>query len=71
MLVIAAVLLSNTALSFLPRWPTTLLWLANLAAVLYGYLQFSRAGVRVTGMSKDVWSRRRMVYRDVFGLGRR
>jgi hypothetical protein len=71
MLVIAVVLLSNIALPFLPRWTPTLLLLAYLAAVLYGYLQFNRAGVRVTGMSKGVWSRRKMVYKDVLGLGRR
>jgi hypothetical protein len=71
MLVIAVVLLPSIALSFLPRWIATLLWIAYLAAVLYGHQQFRRAGVRVTGMSKGVWGRRRMVYRDVLGLGRR
>jgi hypothetical protein len=71
MLVTAAVLLANIALSFLSRGIETLLWLAYLAVVLYGYMQFNRAGVRLSGMSQAVWSRRRMVYRDVFGFGRR
>jgi len=71
MLVIAVVLLPNIALSFLPRWIATLLWVAYSVAVLYGYFKFSRAGVGVTGLSEGVWSRRRMVYRDVLGIGQR
>ncbi|UQU64907.1 hypothetical protein COUCH_00635 [Couchioplanes caeruleus] len=71
MLVLAAVLVPNIALSFLPRGIEIMLWLAYLAVVLFGLLKFSRAGVRITGTSQDVWSRRRVVYKDVMGLGRR
>jgi len=41
-------------------------------AVTAGYVLLDRAGVRVFGFSDGIWSRRRkMVYQDVFGLGRR
>ncbi|MET8152429.1 hypothetical protein ACIBSW_18690 [Actinoplanes sp. NPDC049668] len=71
MLVIAAVLLPNIDLSFLPRWTANLLMLAFLVIAFYGNHQLRRAGVSVSGMSKGSWSRRGMVYRDVLGLGRR
>jgi hypothetical protein len=45
--------------------------LAYVAAVIAGYALLDRAGVRVFGLSDGVWSRRKMVYQDVFGLGRR
>jgi hypothetical protein len=71
MVALAVVLLSDVFLSFLPGLPSRLLWLAYFAVLLYGYVQLDRAGVRMTGLSKDAWRRRRMVYRDVLGLGRR
>jgi len=47
------------------------LLLAYVAAAICGYVLLDRAGVRVFGLSDGIWSRRKMVYRDVFGLGRR
>ncbi|GAB1644267.1 hypothetical protein [Krasilnikovia sp. MM14-A1259] len=48
-----------------------LLMLTYLTAVFYGLLQFDRAGMRVSGWSKGVWRRRKVVYRDVIMIGRR
>jgi hypothetical protein len=45
--------------------------LAYLAAAVTGSVLLERAGVRVFGLSEGIWSRRMMVYKDVFGLGRR
>jgi hypothetical protein len=45
--------------------------LAYLAAAISGYVLLDRAGVRVFGLSDGIWSRRKMVYKDVFTLSRR
>jgi hypothetical protein len=44
---------------------------AYVAAAISGYVLLDRAGVRVFGFSDGISSRRRMVYKDVFGMGRR
>jgi hypothetical protein len=44
---------------------------AYVAAAISGYVLLNRAGVRVFGLSDGIWSRRKLVYKDVFGLGRR
>lgn len=36
-----------------------------------GYICFGHAGIRILGYSDGVWGRRRMVYRDVVGIGHR
>jgi len=46
------------------------LLLAYLAAMTTGFVLLERAGVRIFGLSQGIWSRRKMVYRDVFTLGR-
>lgn len=48
------------------------LWLllAYLAAMTAGFVLLDRAGVPIFGWSEGIWARRKMVYRDVFGLGR-
>lgn len=45
--------------------------LAVLTAGIAGYVLLDRAGVRVFGFSYGIWSRRKMVYKDVFGVGGR
>ena len=45
--------------------------LAYIAAAISGYVLLDRAGVRVVGLSDGIWSRRKMVYKDVFGIGSR
>ena len=45
--------------------------LAYIAAAISGYVLLGRAGVRVFWPSDGVWSRRKMVYKDVFGIGGR
>ncbi|MCU7722638.1 hypothetical protein ODJ79_02815 [Actinoplanes sp. KI2] len=47
------------------------LLLAYFVAMTAGFVLLDRAGVRISGFSAGVWSRRKMVYRDVFALGRR
>ncbi|WP_221328311.1 hypothetical protein [Actinoplanes sp. L3-i22] len=46
------------------------LLLAYLVAMTSGFVLLERAGVRIFGFSQGIWSRRKMVYRDVFALGR-
>jgi hypothetical protein len=50
---------------------TLWLLLAYLAAMTTGFVLLDRAGVRIFGLSDGIWIRRKIVYRDVFGLGRR
>src|SRR3954469_20501974 len=45
--------------------------LAYAAAGISGYVLLDRAGVRIFGLSEGIWSRRRMVYRDILGLSQR
>jgi hypothetical protein len=45
--------------------------LAYLVAMTTGFVLLDRAGVRIFGLSEGIWTRRKMVYRDVFWLGRR
>ncbi|MEU7902989.1 hypothetical protein [Actinoplanes sp. NPDC049118] len=71
--VMLAVLAVNVALWSIDagRLLSGLLWLAYLVAAIYGFVQFDRAGMRISGLSEDVWSRRKTIYTDVFRLGRR
>jgi hypothetical protein len=43
--------------------------IAYLVAMTAGFVLLDRAGVRIFGFSEGIWKRRKMVYRDVFGLG--
>ena len=49
------------------------LWflVAYCVSAVTGYICFGRAGIRIVGYSAGIWSRRRLVYRDVLGIGRR
>jgi hypothetical protein len=47
------------------------LLLGYFAAMTTGFVLFERAEFRIFGLSPGIWRRRKMVYRDVFGLGRR
>jgi len=44
--------------------------LVYLVPMTTGFVLLDRAGVRIFGLSEGIWNRRKMVYRDVFFLGR-
>ena len=70
MLAVLVLQIALTAAGIVPGRVAIWFLLAYLAAAICGYVLFDRAGVRVVGVSDGIWGRRKMVYKDVFGLGR-